>query len=107
MLLSVGIGLGCNANDINDAKNKLGNEAMFEEIAKTSLMYAAGFKLLAKGIKMANQFGTAVSIHVPKGGFYLKAGMTGASLATPFLLKPVVNSLWVTNYEKYKAKPAS
>lgn len=93
--------IGCVANlgDIIDAKENLGTGAMFEEIAKKSIMYAVCGKILGKSFACIKLFANSLSAYCAKGGCWVRL------LSIPMISlgvaggKKLIDSYWKTSYE--------
>lgn len=98
--------LGCciNQDDIQNANNDLGSFAMLEEIAKTAIMFNSFRFTFKYGKKFINNSIMTGAIYKPdktKNLLYLKTPITMTStLSAGCQIKPVLDSLWETEYEK-------
>ncbi len=98
-----GLGVAVCNEEIRKAKEELGTGAMLEEIAKTSLMFTLGFGTLRKGRQIAKTVGKTATVYLNKGETLLNASVSAATIGATLGVKPLMDSIWTTQYEKKKS----
>ncbi len=93
----------CNIGDITDAYNNIGIGAAAEEVAKTTAMGFLGLSALKFTNTQLKNMVTATSLYCPAGRFFNKFSLP-LSILFSLNVKPVMDKLWITEYEKNNKK---